>query len=100
LSEKRCLLSCVLVTNTTLGLALLKTDMLFCSSFVKNTGVVSAVAMAVGFSLLVADTNNPTVTAIMTKEAPKMRIINESIYRVVGVFREIVSLLSRKRLSA
>ena len=88
------------MTNTTLGLALLKTDMLFCSSFVKNTGVVSAVATAVGFSLLVADTNIPTVTAITTKVAPKMRIITGSIYRVVAVFREIVSLSSRKRLSA
>ena len=81
LSEKRCLLSCVLVTNTTLGLALLKTDMLFFSSFVRNVDVVAVLAVAVESSSLVVDANIPTATVIMitTKVVPKMRIINESI---------------------
>ena len=79
LSEKRCLLSCVLVTNTTLGLALLKTDILFCSSFVRNADVASALAVAVGFSSLVADTYIPIAIVIATKVAPKIRIVDESI---------------------
>jgi len=81
LSEKRCLLNCVLVTNTTLGLALLNTDMLFCSSFVRKVDVAAVSAIVVGSSTLRVDANTPTATVIMTttKVVPKMRIINESI---------------------
>jgi hypothetical protein len=91
-----------LVTNTTLGLALLNTDMLFCSSFVRKVDVAAVSAIVVGSSTLRVDANTPTATVIMTttKVVLKVRIIIKSIYRVDEVLREIVSSLSRKRLSA